>query len=258
MCHSCVRGRTGVSIFTIIYLAGVAFAQAPPGANSSPASWATPDGRVRYIRAFVIDERLSALRREPALKSEVRQRLRMGRPLYILETRSARNDEPVFFRVAVTRRTRGWIHQLAVGIPGRRGEDERVMTLLAGTRDGVDRIALCKLFIERFPVSALKSRALLMMGEEADLAAASLGGRARRRLEGAAGEHLKKRDLYLNDPGLDRYSRLKINFDFDEATGRYSYDGRAFREILKRYPLSSEAGQARLRLERSASHRADM
>ena len=258
MCHSCARGRTGVSIFTIIYLAGVAFAQVASVTNPSPASWAAPDGRVRYIRAFVVDERLSALRREPALKSEVRQRLRMGRQLYLLETRGARNDEPVFFRVAVTRRTRGWIHQAAVAIPGRKGEDKRVIALIDGTRDGVDRIALCKLFIERFPSSALKARALLSMGEEADLAASSLGGRAHRRLDGAAGEHLKKRDLYLNDPGLDRYSRLKINFDFDETTGRYSYDGRAFREILKRYPLSNEAGQARLRLERGAGHRADM
>ena len=147
---------------------------------------------------------------------------------------------------------------MAVGIPGRKGEDERVMTLIAGTRDGVDRIALCKLFIERFPGSALKPRALLKMGEEADLAAASLGGRVRRRLEGAVGDRLKKRDLYLNDPGLDRYSRLKINFDFDEATDRYYYDGRAFREIVERFPLSREAGQARLRLERGGGHRADM
>ncbi len=257
MFHSCTKGRTGVSIFTIIYLAGVAFAQVPPKANPSPASWAAPDGRVRYVRAFVVDERLSALRRQAALKSEVRQRLRLGRPLYILEKRGARNDEPGFFRVAVTRRTRGWIHQSAVGIPGRKGENERVMALIAGARDGLDRLTLCKLFIERFPSSPLMSRAFLMMGEEADRAAASLGGRAHRRLQGAAGEHLKARDLYLNDPGLDRYSRLKINFDFDEATGQYSYDGRAFREILKRYPLSNEAGQARLRLERGAGHRAE-
>jgi hypothetical protein len=258
MCHSCARGRTEVWIFTIIYFAGVAFAQAPPGPNPLPSSWAAPEGRVRYVRAFVVDERLSALRREPALKSEVRQRLRMGRSLYILETRGARNGQPAFFRVAVTRRTRGWIHQSAVGIPGRKGEDERVIALMAATRDGVDRIALSKLFIERFPGSVLKARALLMMGQEADLAAASLGGRAHRRLEGPLDEHLKIRDLYLNDPGLDRYSRLNVNFDFDEATGRYSYDGRAFREILKRYPLSNEAGQARLRLERGAGHRADM
>ena len=258
MCHSCARGRTGVSIFTIIYFAVVAFAQVPPGANESPARWAAPGGRVRYVRAFVVDERLSALRRDATLKAEVRQRLRLGRPLYILETKGARSDEPVFLRVAVTRRTRGWIHQSAVGIPGRKGEDERVMALIAGARDGLDRITLCKLFIERFLSSPLKPRALLMMGEEADRAAASLGGRAHRRLEGAAKEHLKVRDLYLNDPGLDRYSRLKINFDFDEATGQYSYDGRAFREILKRYPLSKEAGQARARLERGAGHRADM
>ena len=257
MFHSCAKGRTGVSIFTIIYLAGVVFAQTPSRATTSPNSWVAPEGRPRFVKAFVVDERLSALRREAALKSEVRQRLRLGRQLYILETRGARNDEPGFFRVAVTRRTRGWIHQSAVGIPGRKGEDERVIALIAGARDGVDRIALCKLFIERFPSSRLTPRALLMMGEEADRAAPSLGGRAHRRLEGTSGERLKSRDLYLNDPGLDRYSRLKISFDFDEASGRYAYDGRAFREILKRYPLSSEASQARTRLERGAGHNAE-
>jgi hypothetical protein len=144
-----------------------------------------------------------------------------------------------------------------VGIPGRKGENERVLALIAGARDGLDRIALCKLFIERFPSSPLKARAFLMMGEEADRAAASMGGRAHRRLEGAAGQHITERDFYLNDPGLDRYSRLKINFDFDEPTGQYAYDGRAFREILKRFPLSDEAAKARSRLERGAGHRAE-
>ena len=257
MFHWCSRGRTGVSILTFIYLAAVAFAQTPPKPQASPEKWAAPDGRVRYVKAFVVDERLSALRREAALKSEVRQRLRLGRPLYILEHRGPGNEEPGFFRVAVTRRTRGWIHQSAVAIPGRKGEDDRVIALMTGARDGVDRIALGKLFIERFPSSRLAPRALLMMGDEADRAATSLGARARRRLDGAAGEQLKVRDLFLNDPGLDRYSRLKINFDFDEATGRYAYDGRAFREILRRYPLSSEAPQARSRLERSGAHRAE-
>ena len=256
MRHSCIRGRTGVSIFTIIYLGGVAFAQATPQANSSRQRWAAPDGRVRFVRAFVIDERLSALRREAALKAEVRQRLRLGRPLYILEAKAATPREPAFFRVAVTRRTRGWIHQSAVGFPGRKGEDERLMALIAGARDGLERIALCKLFIEHFTSSPLTPRAFLMMGEEADRAAASLSGRAHRRLDRAAGLRVNARDLYLNDPGLDRYSRLKISFDFDDATGQFAYDGRAFREILKRYPSSSEAGQARSRLER-ARHRAE-
>src|SRR5258706_11964080 len=93
MFHSCAKGRTGVSIFTIVCLVSVAFAQTPPRAKESPTSWAVPEGRPRFVKAFVVDERISALRREAALKSEVRQRLRLGRQLYILETRGARNDE---------------------------------------------------------------------------------------------------------------------------------------------------------------------
>ena len=92
MLHWCSRGRTGVSIFTFIYLAGVALAQTAPKDKASPERWDAPDGRVRYAKAFVVDERLSALRREAAFKSEVRQRLRLGRQLYILERRGPRND----------------------------------------------------------------------------------------------------------------------------------------------------------------------
>ena len=92
-------------------------------------------------------------------------------------------------------------------------------------------------------------RALFLMAEEAERAASSLGSRAHRRLQDTGGQLVTQSDLYLNDPGLDRYSRLRINFDFNETTGQFAYDGRAYREILRRFPRSQEAVQARARLE---------
>jgi hypothetical protein len=236
-----------------ICLAAPALAQSQQkstAAAQTTSSWAAPEGRVRFVKAFVVDDRLSPLRREPKTKAQIVQRLRLGRSLYILEIRRATNEEPTFLRVAVTRRTRGWIHHAAVAIPTRSAEDARIVDLIEGTRDGLDRITLCKLFVEKFPRSRLIPRALLLMGEEADRAASSLTTRANRRIQGSGSrEEVSQVELYLNDPGLDRYSRLRISFDFDEATGRYSYDGRAYREILRRFPRSQEAIQARSRLE---------
>jgi len=54
---------------------------------------------------------------------------------------------------------------------------------------------------------------------------------------------------YLNYNGLGRYNREGITFLFDRTTKKFSYDGVAWREILKRYPNSPEAVEARKHLE---------
>lgn len=206
--------------------------------------------RLTFSRAFVVDDRLSALRREPGLQSEVIHRLRLGRPVYII-TFSKLKAEPRFCRVAVTRRTRGWILESALAAPGKTGEDRRIMKLIEGTRDGVDRISLCRLLIERFGQSPLVPRALLLMGEEADRAAQALTQRARKRLADASEENwnAKARDYFLNDVGLDRYSKLHVVFDFNEVTSEYVYDGTAYIEVVRRFPNHEEAGLARQRIE---------
>jgi hypothetical protein len=206
-------------------------------------------GSARFIRAFVVDDRLSALRRDADMKSEVIQRLRPGRQVFIIGTRVGRAGEPTFYRVAVTRRTRGWIHRSAVAVPGRRGEDGRVMRLIETAADGLDRIAMCGLFLERFGRSPIAPRVLLALAQQADRAASSLTRSARRRLATLNEENA--RDYYLNDPGLDRYSRLGVKFDFNQATTEYIYDGQAYREIIRRFPQSDEAKRARQRLDRA-------
>ncbi|MEN3334071.1 MAG: hypothetical protein V7641_3436 [Blastocatellia bacterium] len=231
-----------MSIATGICVA-VLFAFAMPGfAQDKPAG-------AHFIRAFVIDERLSALRQAADVHAPVLKRLRIGRTVYLTSSTSARSE---YFRVAVTRRTRGWIHQSAIALPGRAGEDERVMQVIEETGDGLDRIALCQLFLERFSRSRLQPRALLLLGEEAGRAAAALTQHARRRLktldEQQPGATVEA--YYLNDPGLDRYSRLRIAFRFDAAQTRYAYDGKAYRDIIRRYPQSAEAEIARRRIEK--------
>jgi hypothetical protein len=53
----------------------------------------------------------------------------------------------------------------------------------------------------------------------------------------------------LNYAGLDRYNRIGITFDYDTAAERIVYDGAAYRELLRKYPRSAEANEARQRLE---------
>lgn len=207
--------------------------------------------RVSFVKAVVIDDRFSALRREPSLQAEVIHRLRLGHTVYVIHPG---NDEShsAFYRIAASRRTRGWIYRTAIAVQGRAGEDQRIMKLIDGTSDGVDRIALCRILIERFGQSPLVSRALLIMGEEGERAAETLTQRSRKRVGEAASTSasLGLRDLYLNDAALDRYSKLRIVFDFNEQTREYIYDGRAYRALISRSPHSQEALLARQRLDR--------
>lgn len=208
--------------------------------------------RVSFVKAVVIDDRFSALRRGPSLQSEVVHRLRLGHTVYVIHQGNFERSNSAFCRIAASRRTRGWIYRTAIAVQGRAGEDQRIMKLIEGTSDGLDRIALCRILSERFSQSPLIPRALLMMGEEGERAAETLTQRARKRLteSAAASTSSSLRDLYLNDSTLDRYSKLRIVFDFNEQTREYIYDGRAYRDLVSRSPHSEEALLARQRLRR--------
>jgi hypothetical protein len=216
------------------------------------ASAQSPAGHARYLRAFVINDRLSALRREPSVQAEVIRRLRLGRTVFIVSTSKHNVSQRGFCRIAVTRRTRGWIHESALAVQGRSGEDQRIIKLIEGGTEGADRITLCRIIIDSFGQSRLLPRAFLLLGEEAERIAETLSQRTRRRLADLRGADASLRDYYLSDAGLDRYSRLGIVFDFNESTGEFIYDGKAYREIIKRFPNGEEAKLARRRLDPSS------
>lgn len=208
-----------------------------------------PAKQVAYRKAFVLDDRLSALRREPSVHAEVIHRLRLGRPVFIIAGRGEESGR--YCRVAVTRRTRGWIYESALAVLGRAGEDVRILRRVETSADTLDRIALCRLLIERFGRSRLVPRALLLIGQEAERVAQTLSQRARRRLgdHGVDDAKITLRDYYLNDTGLDRYSKLGVTFEFNESSAEYVYDGKAYREIVRRFPQCEEAATARARIE---------
>jgi hypothetical protein len=176
-----------------------------------------------------------------------------GRMIVILGQR--RTPEGVlFYRVAVTRRTRGWLQSDAVVQPGRAGDDERLLRLIRGSED-FDRIVRARIFLDMFTKSPLRSSVLMLYGQEAEEAAVKLSREATRRLaerEMTAGG-APVFSYFMNYNGLDRYRRQDIVFTFNPATRQFHYDGAAWHEILRRYPRSPEAEEARKRLESPAA-----
>ncbi len=203
--------------------------------------------------AVVIDERLAALRDAPQLTANLLQRLSRGREVSITGARRGA-DGLNFYRVAVTRRTRGWLQAEAVAAPARAGDDEKLLRLIRGSEE-FDRIARARIFLDNFPRSALRPAVLLLFGDEAEEAAAKLSRDAVRRLDeremAAGGAPLES--YFLNFNELDRFNRVGIRFVFDRQTKTFHYNGESWREILRRYPRSPEAVEGRRRLHSLAS-----
>lgn len=204
-------------------------------------------------RAVVVDERLAALRDGPDLSANLLQRMSRGRAVAIRGVKRS-PDGVTFYRVMVTRRTGGWIQSEAVVSPSRREDDARLLRLIQSSED-FDRLVRARIFLDVFPRSQLRPAVLLLLGQEAERSAVKLSRDAARRLdekEMAAGG-APVFSYFLNFNGLDRYRRQGISFIFDRSAKQFHYDGAAWREILRRYPRSPEAEQARKRLEALAT-----
>ena len=195
-------------------------------------------------RAVVVDERLSALRTQPDAKSKIKQRLRRGRAVGILGAATAQNGTR-FLLVAMSRNTRGWVLAEAITRAGNAADAERLLKLIEETEDDFAKARLARLCADEFRATGVAPKALMILASAAEKAADRLTREARRRSgdeEPKAG--LNKRDYFLNYVGLDRYNRIGVMFDFDENGDRIVYDGRAYRELLRRYPKSDDAKTA--------------
>jgi len=232
-----------ITIFALLILCGTA-----PNASAQKQR-IPPGGHV----AVVADERLAALRSVPEPSARLLRRLSRGRYVSIRGASRSR-DGLVFYHVAVTRRTSGWLQSEAVIASWRPGDDQRLLRLIDGA-DEFDRVARARVFLDAFPRSSLRPQVLLIYGDAAAEAAAKLSHEAERRFErrelpaGGAPEF----SYYLNYSGLDRYNRQGVTFTFDRAAKKFHYEGAAWREIMQRYPNSPEAAEARKRLEALAN-----
>ena len=146
---------TNCTVFTLPLIVFFLTASSPASAQRRPV----PSGG---HRAVVVDERLSVLRDGPGLTARLLKRLSRGREVSILNTK--RSTEGVtFYRVAVTRRTRGWIQSEAIVSALRRGDDERLLKLIRASNN-FDRIARASLFLDMFPKSTFRPAVLLLLG----------------------------------------------------------------------------------------------
>ena len=194
--------------------------------------------------AVVVDERLAALRATPQLNGKLVRRLSRGRLVAVRSFKSSA-DGITFLLVNVSSRTHGWIQRDAVVSPSRPGDDRRLLTLIQHS-NGFDRITRARIFLDHFPRSPLRPEVLLLLGDTAEALAAKLSQDAARRLKdvGDAPEF----SYFLNYTGLDRYNRQRVGFVFDKRTKRFHYDGAAWRELIRRFPRSTAALEARKRL----------
>lgn len=194
--------------------------------------------------AIVIDERLAALRATPQLGGRLVRRLGRGRMVAVRSMKTSA-DGITFLLVNVSSRTHGWIQREAIASPSRSGDDQRFMRLIEASQ-GFDRISRARIFLDHFTRSPLRPNVLLLLGDAAEELAAKLSTDAARRVKvGEAPEF----SYYLNYTGLDRYNRQRVNFVFDKSTKRFRYDGAAWRDLIRRYPKTTQAVEARKRLD---------
>ncbi|HKV32871.1 MAG TPA: hypothetical protein VJP89_00975 [Pyrinomonadaceae bacterium] len=196
-------------------------------------------------RGIVVDERLAALRRTPNLSGQLVRRLGRGRIVYIRNSRTT-PDGVVFYLVSVTSRTHGWIQREAVTSPTHPRDDRRLLDLIEASQ-GFDQIVRARIFLDHFPRSPLRPQVLLLLGNTTEEQAAKLSREAAKRLSGTT-TNAPDFTYFLNYTGLDRYNRQRVTFIFNPTTRRFHYDGAAWRELLRRYPKSPEALEARQRL----------
>ncbi len=202
---------------------------------------------------IVVDERLSVLRASPDLSGKLLRRIGRGRAVSITGQNRSR-DGVLFYSVRVSRRTRGWLQKEAVILPRRAGDDERLLRFINASAD-FDRVARARIFLDAFTHSPLRPRVLLLFGDAAEQAAVRLSHDAARRLNA---EEMQANDApifsySLNYGGLDRYNRQGVRFIFDRDQRKFHYEGASWREIIRRYPRSPEAAQARTRLSASVA-----
>jgi len=221
-------------LLCLLFTSGQIFAQRKPPAG----------GRV----GVVVEERLAALRATPQLNGKLVRRLGRGRMVAIRSAKTT-SDGVTFLLVNVTSRTHGWIQREAVASPARTGDDQRLMRLIEDSQ-GFDRIARARIFLDYFTRSPLRPDVLLLIGDTAEELAAQLSTDATRRLKDDSGD-APEFSYYLNYTALDRYNRQGVKFTFDKSTKRFHYDGAAWRELIRRYPKSSQVVEARKRLANS-------
>ena len=138
----------------------------------------------------------------------------------------------------------------AIARLGNAVDGEKLLAAIAEAKDDITKARIARLCADSMRSSpTIAPRALLALGQAAEHAADKLSRDADRRLgDNLPDASVSKRDFVLSFNELDRFNRAGVTYDYDEAKDKIVYDGAAYRELLRRYPRSAEAAQARERL----------
>lgn len=198
--------------------------------------------------AVVIDETLSVLRMKPSLFADPVQRMRRGRQVRILGVAEA--DGVKFYRIVAPPNNSGWVQADAVFGKFRSGDEERLAQLVQAS-DGFDRIEIAEAFLSLYPSSPFRPSILLLFGDLLEETAAKLSKDSSSKLNRRemAASAAPMHSYYLNFVSLDRYRKLGILFLFNSATRTFHYDGTSWKEIVSKFPTSTEAAEAQKRLD---------
>jgi hypothetical protein len=219
-----------------------------PAVTARTALSASQKPRETGAMAVVIDETLSVLRQKPSLFADTIQRMRRGRKVQILSVAEA--DGVRFYKVAAPPTNFGWVQADALFGKFRTGDEERLARLVQAS-DGFDQIEVASEFFQLYPDSQFRPPILLLFGDLLEEVAAKLSkdsnSKLSRREMAASGAPMHS--YYLNFVSLDRYRKLGISFLFNPATRSFHYDGASWAEIVKKFPASTEAAEAKKRLD---------
>lgn len=220
-------------------------ARAKPVLHPRPAS---PRNTELGQTAVVIDETLSVLRDKPSLMADPIQRMHRGRRIQIMGIVEA--DGVKFYRVTAPPSNFGWVQSDAVFGKFRPGDEERLAKLVQAS-SGFDQVELATEFFNLFPESKFRPSILLLFGDLIEEASIKLTRDANNKLKGKemAASAAPVYSYYLNFVSLDRYRKLGIAFLFNSTTRQFHYDGSAWNELIKKYPATLEAAEARKRIE---------
>jgi len=221
----------------VVLLLSPSFSELTAQRRKAPAG-----GRI----AVVIDERLAAVRSTPDVSGVLIRRVGRGR-LVAVRTAKRSSDGTVFFLVNLSARSHGWIQREALVAPWRAGDDQRLLRVIRSSNE-FDRVMRARIFLDYFSQSPARPEVLQLLAAAAEEVAPKLSREASRRV----GEDAPVRSYYLNYSGLDRYNRQGVRFVFDREARQLHYDGAAWREIVRRYPRSVQATEARKQLARLA------
>ena len=198
--------------------------------------------------AVVVDETLSVLRKEPSLFSESVHRMQRGRKVQILGVAEA--DGVKFYKVTAPPTNFGWVQSDAVFGKFRPADEERFARLVQAS-NGFDQIEIATQFFELYPDSKFRPSILLLFGDLLEEVSAKLTKDANSRLsrKEMAASAAPLHSYYLNFVSLDRYRKLGILFLFNSTAKQFHYDGSSWKEIVKKFPTSTEAAEAQKRLD---------